>query len=493
MDVGYRPVLFALALNMGLGGCSDDSSASESRVGVDTAVARDSNSSAESDAVQSEGGAINDLPKTPGDMSKLSPEARRFLDELGKLKANQSADLDGDGKKEITINVKPDGTVIRMTDSDSNGIVEFRVEKNPDGSWKMMYDADQNKVSDWTWTLTPGSPPVRITTWDRDLNGKIDQRITSTLDLAKEEFTQLIEKDPEEDGTFVVQSKVTRSHWREAGAACLSRDGFPSTSGPSRALFHDDVKLLTGNSAGRCNASSEAQIVNAYIDAITTGLDCLRSTNQRLANMLENALSDPPTDLNIGCGNVCPGSAAVTAAGVWWVPGQGDTRMNINPDNFNKMTPAERSGVMLHELLHWAGEEVDGGPRHNAGTDHVYACGRYCGGCNSRGKGAPNDSSVDCARCADTKAKKKACGVQQKHTEVKCTTAALCHGGIGKNGPCETCKGIQQQACDGTPLDVGTFSCCATCPANLYKNDIPCGASDPSNWGTCGQKPPGCK
>lgn len=145
--------------------------------------------------------------------------------------------------------------------------------------------------------------------------------------------------------------------------------------------------------------------------------------------------------------------------------------------------------MVLHEMLHWMGEALDS-PQHDNGTDRTYACGRFCGGCTSRGLNPPGPN-VDCARCAETHSEKSKCGTKYAQVDMACSPLALCHGTIGINSSCERCAGRQQQACDDTPLGSPSFYCCQACPSNAPKNDKPC-ASSAATPGTCGQRPSLC-
>lgn len=79
---------------------------------------------------------------------------------------------------------------------------------------------------------------------------------------------------------------------------------------------------------------------------------------------------------------------------------------------------------------------------------------------------------------------------------MTCPQLALCHGGIGNNQACETCKGTAEVDCLGQPLgNEASFLCCNTCPldANL-SNDEPCVAvQGEGQQGTCHQKPAMCE
>jgi hypothetical protein len=155
------------------------------------------------------------------------------------------------------------------------------------------------------------------------------------------------------------------------------------------------------------------------------------------------------------------------------------------------VSDADLCTVMLHELLHWRGEGLGDQTRHDQGIDRTYSCGRYCGGCTSRGPSAPGPN-VDCARCAGTESEKQRCGVKEKDVDMPCPAYELCHGGLRGNRACETCRGLQQQYCDDSDRSAAPeLACCETCPEDFPHNDLQC-TGDQSNIGTCGTKPPEC-
>jgi hypothetical protein len=58
---------------------------------------------------------------------------------------------------------------------------------------------------------------------------------------------------------------------------------------------------------------------------------------------------------------------------------------------WGKLDADGKCNTMLHELLHWAGDQ--GSSDHNdpngRGDDDVYSCGRYCGNCSDALQGSP--------------------------------------------------------------------------------------------------------
>ena len=112
------------------------------------------------------------------------------------------------------------------------------------------------------------------------------------------------------------------------------------------------------------------------------------------------------TPLDIGCGGGCSGVIATTKG--WGSPWFSDSQMNINQRSGTSSMPTVSATSCCTRCCTGRGD--DGSADHNdssgAGNDTVYSCGRYCGRCSHAGHGSQNNSSVDCAGCADTKARK---------------------------------------------------------------------------------------
>jgi cysteine-rich repeat protein len=429
----------------------------------------------------------------PGDIPMvfdLDPETRRLVGEAGKAALGLPADYDGDGTPEYLTTIA-DGTLSSESDADGDGNPEYMSTRDAAGNGAIRVDSDSNGFPEMESTTTVGPPPVRVVLRDTDFDGVVDRRETDTFDLAAGTVRVVEESDPEGDGTFVTIADNVMLIGQNAGAPCNPNDGLPgalSRGGPRFRLI--DIVIPYNGGGGRCSRSQAERLSKALRCAYKQGRDCLLETNAGLAKELFDGLLRED-NLLIACGNSCPGSDASTLTGVAWL----DATMNWNPsilEGPGAVSDADLCTVMLHELLHWRGEGLGDSAAHDKGIDRTYSCGRYCGGCTSRGP-APPGPNVDCARCAGTEAEKRHCGLKETEQDIPCNPSyTLCHAGLAGNRACETCRGLQQQYCDDTNTSAAsTFSCCQTCPADFPHNDLPC-MGDESKIGTCGTKPPEC-
>jgi hypothetical protein len=228
-----------------------------------------------------------------------------------------------------------------------------------------------------------------------------------------------------------------------------------------------------------------ANIERALNCALKDGLNCLVDTNPGLAfslwySLFRDSASDgaprPPEPLDIACGGQCDGKIANTFS--WQCPfGPGcalfqNSTTNINAAEFNALDSSGQCNSMLHELLHWAGNPGVAGHDLSA-NDEIYSCGRYCGKCSHALRGTPNNSSVDCARCADSPTRKAVCGAAFEFPTVACTLPAYAYGctdGIGGTLSCQKCTEVDFCYCDETPWPGSTgvanaIPCCQSCVA----------------------------
>ena len=427
----------------------------------------------------------------PGDIPVvfyLDPETRRWVGEAGKAAMGLPADYDGDGVAEYITSIT-NGTLHSESDADGDGNPEYMSSRDAagNGAERIDSDSDGQPEVETTWTV---APPIRLVLSDTDLDGIVDRRETDTADLTAGTVRVVEESDPEGDGTFVVVADYVEPSGQRVAAACNPNDGLPSTlnrGGPRFRLI--DIVIPYGGTGGRCSRAQAERLNTALRCAFKQGHDCLARTNAGLAKRLFDGLVRAD-NLVIACGNRCPGSDASTLSRFLWL----DATMNWNPDIIDGATPlsdADLCTVMLHELLHWRGEGLGDQTAHDQGIDRTYSCGRYCGGCTSRGPSAPGPN-VDCARCAGTENEKRKCGYQEKEVEMSCPAYELCHGGLRGNRACETCRGLQLQHCDGTNRPTGPeLTCCQTCPEDFPHNDLVC-TGDRSDMKTCAEKPPEC-
>ena len=428
----------------------------------------------------------------PGDeniVGTFDPEAQRLVGEAAKASMGLPADYDGDGLPEYVTTIIG-GTVHSESDEDGDGNPEFISSRDAAGNGTERIDSDSDGQPEVETTTTVGPPPVRVVLRDTDQDGIVDRRETDTFNLPAGTVRVVEESDPEGDGTFVVIADDVVPIGQNQGAECDPNDGLPGPTnrgGPRLRLM--DIVIPHGGSGGRCSRAQADRISKALGCAFKQGHDCLSNTNAGLAKKLFDGLARSD-NLMIGCGNRCAGSDANTLTGVAWL----DATMNVNPDILDGATPvndADLCTVILHELLHWRGEGLGDKAKHDQGTDRTYSCGRYCGGCTSRGPSPPG-ANVDCARCAGTESEKRRCGVKEKEVDVPCPGYELCHAGLRGNRSCQECRGLQQQYCDDSNSSrAAEFTCCKMCPDDFPTNDLPC-LGDGSNSGTCATKPPEC-
>jgi hypothetical protein len=154
---------------------------------------------------------------------------------------------------------------------------------------------------------------------------------------------------------------------------------------------------------------------------------------------------------------------------------------------------------MLHELLHWAGEDhLDN--TGNGGPDGIYACSRYCTRCSDLPVPGssyinPADSAAeDCAACSEGLEAKLACGTRETYpTSSEC--ANLCFDLQSDSAvPATSCDYVLDQFCGGTTFNSGLPGLCGiTCPpgdtwVGPHTPDCPGADRD-----TCQQLPPACQ
>jgi hypothetical protein len=367
---------------------------------------------------------------------------------------------------------------------------------------------------------------------DRDFDGVFDHQITWVIQLTAPDALQYtaqintLDWDPDagaapsggaqtgdDGGAFAwttVDTQTTTVTRNCEGNSGFPTDGHPftpfvPTSGPQPAQT-PTIQVGPGGGDGTCDPNEASQLAAAIDCALTSGLKCLSESNPgefgRLAAALA-AKSAPGggqvTPLEIGCGNSCSGVIASTQpydAPLGFAALGPDSKMNINPNEFNSLSPTDQCSIMLHELMHWGGDP--GSADHNSemgkGDDAVYSCGRYCGKCSHAGHGDPGNSSVDCAKCVTSH--KEQCGTQTQVNDGACFGAltGICHNGLACiAGDCDTCEIIDTLACDGTGLSE-EVPCCQVCPTDCAaSNDLPCMGPPPMTMNTCtNTTPPNC-
>ena len=428
---------------------------------------------------------------------QVSAELASLLARFTSLRAGQPADLDGDGRADTEFTVSSDGSRVWSSDQDGDGTPEFLLTRKAQSS-SVLVDKNHDGMSDEEIVVTvTDSTQKRVAEVDEDLDGKPDHRYTWVTDratLASQTYT--VETDATGSGTYTPVNTVTLTTTKhQTGDACEGSDGFPS-DGDDYQPFPGSPTIKTGTTLGACSKSDASSIAKAVDCALSKGALCLANTNTRQYNsLMAAAFGEGTMPLDIGCGNSCSGVLASTRG--WSAPWFTNSTLNVNPSEWNKLDSAGKCNIMLHEMLHWAGDQgsADHNEKSGAGDDEVYSCGRYCGGCSQAGHGSPKNSAVDCAKCADTPERKERCGVKTDYKTGPCNgeLAGLCHAGLAcVAGNCETCGQIEKKSCDAKPLDT-EVTCCATCPSSCNRsNDLPCNGA-PQLMDTCNsQTPPFC-
>ncbi len=429
-----------------------------------------------------------------------STDIQRLFVEVGKARRGLNADIDGDGAPDLLVTTLADGSIQTTSPPDPGGRTSFSRRLDPAGEETILVDGDLDGVTEQEVRFSPGPPPVRVTETDTDRDGVKDRRETATYDIGAGTVRLVREDDPQGDGTFEPVSDVTQPIGQDAGGTkCDGTRGFPvapSLGSRLRLGGAGDISIPYNDdgSGGRCTKPRAARIVKAVSCAFDKGFKCLERTNDALSKQLLTTMAHET--LYFGCGNPCAGTDATT---IPWlrVPPFRDGKINFNPDQLDAMTDQELCGVTLHEMLHWAGEGLQGPADHDQGTDRTYACGRYCGGCISRGpnpaaSGKPSGPNADCARCAGTEAEKARCGLKKKEQDIFCPIYNLCHAGLAGNIQCEECRGTKQLFCDDTETSIPEeFRCCKKCPSGYFSNDKPC-FGDATSLASCAHKPPDC-
>jgi len=491
---GPSTLVAVLVLSHSFGGCKSTNPATDGAVTSDSPGTRD--------AVGGEKGSGDGAGSKDGGGSPYQPSAEflRLMSEYAKAQAGTPADLDGDGTAEFVKTINADGSMT-LTITNASGETIFERKMAADGSWTESSDGDADGKPEATMEFTPGPPAVLVRLEDTNLDGTMDTRTTFTFTVATRKVHVLQEFDADQDETWVktFEGDQPMSAGACSGANC-SADGCAPPKGKRDGTGNPNVNVDTSGDpmaddpAGRCSGAHASQIKKALDCAVKRNKDCLAETNSEQSSALSDALSGGQCPLVITCSNHC--SAALTDVNPPWtgkVFGCTDAFMQINSADWDKMSDDERCGVMLHELLHWAGDK--GAGDHDNGKDTIYGCGRYCGNCNKFGVGNPGSSNADCAKCANTREAKQKCGIKQTWEEGKCGFGegmGICHKGLGCiMGRCGSCKDIRTKTCDGEEL-WSTFQCCATCSSGCDgSNDFPCGVK-PWLDDTCSKKAPKC-
>jgi len=257
--------------------------------------------------------------------------------------------------------------------------------------------------------------------------------------------------------------------------------------------FGMNVIINTSNqSKGQCTSAEADKILFAAADMLNKSLPCLQANHSKMAEAVEKALSRghfvdfycgfegeyiPPSEGTLGFAR----PKLKDLEGNWICNATFPCTIKINRDYLNAQgrytntKPNNIRSTLLHEFLHALGFNVDNPTAHDEGTDETYSCSRYCGGCTLENNGAPEHSSVDCARCADTRERKLWCGhkkvygLGEPYNDLVCGCKLLDPLGFCGQYAMSCTQNIVEQwlFCDGTIYGVGSSVCCAECPDAL--------------------------
>jgi len=439
-----------------------------------------------------------------------SAAMKKLVQGLADLAAGVPADLNGTGTPATTLAVNPDGS-FTLTYAPATG-TPVVVQSNGTGTVTITDSSGPGGVPHQTDVFTSSATIDQETlTVDEDFNGMMDHRYTWITRASSPDVQSYTEEDDTaETGNWTTVQSLTLTTWKNQGTPCNGGDRFPTTGTsfqPPDWGGRLPIHIMLGSGAppggvdltGECDPDTTASIMDAVDCAMTDGKACIDATNGRESGLLDEALLPPGqrtrAPLDIGCGGGCTNLPAATAGRA--ASGGRDSQMNINPSIWNTLDANQQCSLMLHELMHWAGAKgaADHDDANGAHTDEVYSCGRYCGHCSHYGAGSPNNSSVDCARCADSADGKQACGARQTTTTGDCAGqfTGICHQGLAcLLGDCQSCNRRRTEACDGTLLSL-TPTCCQTCPSNCNaSNDFPCNGTPPNLDGCTDTSPPLC-
>jgi hypothetical protein len=419
------------------------------------------------------------------------------------------ADFDGDGRAEFVPVLDGMGGVTVADDPAGDGIVVY----------KFVYDALAVTAS---YTYDPNGDGtgqisivhtinnhVIVTTRDVDFDGNPDWRMTRTSDPGSGTANVLIESAPNNDGNFVTVRDTTIPSAYNCGNG-VDDGGFPTDAPTVSAGGGIRIRISNGYGGvgdgsveinGACS-NAHAQALEKAIDcALSQSATCLRSTNGMAYFLLDTALAYGTWDLS--CGNGCdPGT---TKEQNECGPGSGacaPVETSFNPDSLGSLrTDTNRCDLVLHEMLHWAGVPSD--DTHPQGVDQVYACARYCGGCDEPSPWAPPGATTsrDCATCANSPDEKAQCGLKPRWRPSKKSMGFVCWGSTTSSSSCDPgCVTPYEDYplnCDDTVATGSSAKrwiprwCCTQCGQSCDKNDDIC-PSDFSSPADCSNGTPFC-
>jgi hypothetical protein len=411
----------------------------------------------------------------------------RFVVELKKAHRGESADLDGDGIRELSAFHTVDGATHWVWQPEY--FPSFEVVRAADGTVTRTIDYENyNYPSEVdVFSADAGGALFQL---DDNNDGVFDRRITRTTDPVDGGYLWVEEDtDGGPRGVFMERARWVSDRWADQMGSgsdhCNGTSNMPTEIG----LFAENVPGITAIDTGAagCSLMQKAKLGKA-VDCMKKKLECLSRTNPAMRNRLVSRLATD--EWQFGCNNPCPGRDATTNARV------GDLAAQTNfSSNVLNASDDYLCSIVIHEALHMAESPYNPADHDANGNDEIYSCARYCAGCVS---GGPNSAgrtpNMDCAVCAGTSdSKRRACGVKRQVQPVG-PGYSVCTGGLGTlMTACPDWHAPVEQDCNGKQIGQPNISagCCNMCPANAATNSKPCGAPPPPT-DTCSMKAPEC-
>lgn len=442
-----------------------------------------------------------------------------FIDGLAAYRDGGTLDVTGTGTLTVAVDSTSGYRIERMklsnggfinasfTDSDHLSVVG---DLNGDGIEDYRYAQVHNGA---------GSTNSQDTSEDTTFGGTFDRFTTQVYDPATQSFSfrveQLVVGADGGSSRVVVENRTFSRKVQAAGPpspGCDELDGFPSGDTQSQwypfGTANTRVRILNDGSTNTCDLAQAQRIARVLRKAVDDARNCLAAANPLLAHALVDALAS--RDLRISCMPSCTKNGGAVLATTdqggmlsdpysWFGTTLGNQRTGLNLDAIGGDDGALED-VLIHELLHWAGDPHKGGDDGNGGRDDVYGCGRYCSRCPSAfvtTAPASHTAAADCAQCSAND-RKSSCGLQTWNVDADCTQGALCHGAPGANTFCTSCQGTINKYCDGTavpgtPVPANELCCPANaCPSGFRGPDIICHAAN-GMTADCPAVPPFCQ
>jgi hypothetical protein len=490
------PTVLGVLVVLGAG-CSSDST-DRGAAGSGPGTAPDSGIP---DVSASEGGPpVTHFAPIPAELQPLA-------DGLPTLITGGEADLDGDGMTDIQTTIVDGKRTISVL---SFGMPIITVTHLPSGDVEAIGDLEMAGVPTyWGSSKLISGSITEMHAWDHDGDGAPNRTLQTVFSPIGDRETAMMTVTERRLGgsppTLQVVSQRTARTLEEFGdGVCEGMITRPSNSGSANSPGgRPNVRIITNGAPGACSDAQSTQILDALYQALADGLPCLKQSNPRAYEALNESLAG--RSLAIDCGNSCDLGDGTYSIAQTDMPGSwrdvfSDPHMSINMQHFPGGDCAAQ--VMLHEMLHWAGQNHTGDASGGGGKDQVYACGRFCTKCMTDPSCAigGGDAAFDCVQCADSELEKELCGTRQDRvvrTECDYRCAEFEHCGVGGSFPAESCMFLQDRLCDGTDYAVlgsSTWLCIASCPSQFpYDCGVGCVGPDATEGiaNPC-PKPPRC-